>query len=1015
MRIVVIQTGGFEHFLAAANAVRSRYPSADLIGVVQNADLRRAACSGRFVRLIGRPESVKTWVPRELAAERCRLCVIPFESRLGVYYWHFRCMPLQLGIPMIASFNRCGTLWVRRRPGWVIAMAFSCLLIRAIHAPALSLWGSLRWWLDVALLFAMAVAALVVRGLHVVWPRTKASGGPLSEAVPERVVLFIPSLGLGGAQRQLLIYLTHLDRSRWTPELVTLNMPDKFFEEAVRALGVPVTYLNAAQDFWLCGLVWRLMQHLRTHSVSVIHSWLHYAAMLGAVAGSLAGTRVIIGSFRSERPGRFPWFYPKWQRGIDMLTAPLHTAMIANSDAVRAEHQQWAWAAPSKLLTVYNGIGPVPETCQDQQRALREELNLPDDALVVGIVGRLSLEKDHRTFLDAARFVLNRRPDVQFLIVGEGPLRRQIEADLERWGLLSSVKLVGERKDVLTIIRLLDVLVLTSRTEGFPNVLLEAAAVGTAVVTTAAGGAAEVVEDGRTGFVVPCRNSWAVGERVLQLLMKPDMRSRFSEAAQRRAATVFAARQAAESMEWCYRDGLDRKRRLPIASRAVRTCLISPHVSGVLRGLSHGPVGGAEIQLSRLATTLARDPRFSVTVVTSDGTRSGRERFAGLTVAYTSLFGQSDLALTPALRSARSEGTVPERSAHPRLRSPVAGRLPAAMVAPLRWLVHRGREVRDVAAWIRLLNSMDADLYVMRCASPQVAYVRLAATLLRRKLVYLAAHDQDVNGGYVAQQGIWGRRFEWGLRRADAIVCQHGEQVRQVRRRYGRAAELIRSFCPVESVSERAMPRTFILWMARLDDWKQPSLFVDLAERFPHEMFLMVGPPSDTNPNAQAELGGRMGALSNFHFEPGVPFEDTSALFAQAKLFVNTSRDEGFPNTFLQAAACGTPIVSWSVNPDGILTRYQMGICANGDQATFEHALRDLCGDAEFRVRMGDNGRKYVARQHASSPIGAQYADLLLGLAGRRPVAQAKVDAPAPAETIMAEPALERKSSGARR
>lgn len=1015
MRIVVIQTGGFEHFLAATTAVRSRYPGADVIGVVREADLRRAACSGQFVRLIGRPDVVKQWVPWELTEERCQLCVIPFESRLGVYYWQFRRMPLQLGIPHIASFNRCGVLRFSQPVTWVLYTLFACVALRSVHAPVMKIWGYVRRWMDVALLFVLAGLALVVRGLHVVWPRKMASGSHSTAATPERVVLFIPSLGVGGAQRQLLTFLTHLDRTRWTPELVTLNMPDKFFEEPVRALGVPVTYLNPAQDFWLCGLVWRLVQHLRSHSVSIIHAWLHYAAMLGAVAGALAGTPVIIGSFRSERPGRFPWFYPKWQRGIDILTAPLQTALIANSDAVRLEHRQWSWAADSKLVTIYNGIDPIPEPTQDQQRALRAELDLPYEVSLVGIVGRLSLEKDHRTFLDAARFVLNRRPDTQFLIVGEGPLRRQVEADIQRWGLTGAVKILGERKDAMALIRLLDVLVLTSRSEGFPNVLLEAAAGGTAVVTTAAGGAAEVVEDGRTGFVVPCRNSWAVGERVLQLLMKPDMRSRFAEAAQRRAATVFAADEAADAIEACYREGLDRDRRMSIASRAVRTCLISPHVSGVLRGTSHGPVGGAEIQLSRLATALSHDPRFSVTVVTGDGTRTGRERFAGLAVTYTSLFGQSNSAPTSAPRAARSAGDAPDRSENPGLRSRTARSLPAAIAAPLRWLVQRGREVRDIAAWIKLLGTVDADLYVMRCASPQVAYVRLAATLLRRKLVYLAAHDQDVNGGYVAQQGVWGRRFDWGLRRADAIVCQHGEQIMQVRRRYGRGAELIRSFCPVEAVYGRAMPRTFILWMARLDDWKQPSLFVDLAERFPHEMFLMVGPPSDTNPNALAELGGRMGALPNFRFEPGVPFEETSALFAQAKLFVNTSRGEGFPNTFLQAAACGTPIVSWSVNPDGILTRYQMGICANGDQATFEQALRDLCGDVEFRVRMGENGRKYVARQHAAGPIGAQYADLLLGLVGRRPVAQAEGEAPAAEETIVAEPVLERKSAGARR
>ncbi len=1007
MHIAVIQTGELAPCLAAAEAARARYPGAQLIGIVRETDMRRAACSGQFVRLIGRPEQVKGWIPWEVFGEGCQLFVVPFERRLGVYYWQYRIMPLYLGIPQVASFNRRGTLRIRSCSGWLLATAVSCLLVRPIYSPLLVMWGHLREWLDVTMLFLLALMALVVRGVRVVMSQVPiAPLGP--QKLTQRVLLFIPSLGVGGAQRQLVTYLSRLDRSKWKPELVTFEMPDKFFEIDVRALGVPVTYLNPTQDFWSSRIVLRLVKHVRSRDPVVIHSWLHYAAMLGSIAGALAGTPVIVGSFRSERPGRFPWFYPKWQRCMDILTAPLHTTMIANSDAVRAEHEQWAWAAPAKLVTIYNGIDPIPVPPQDELQALRAELRVHPDTPLVGIVGRLSLEKDHRTFLDAARFVLNRRPDVQFLIVGEGPLRQQIEADVQRWGLSGSVKILGERKDALAIIRLLDVLVLTSRSEGFPNVLLEAAVVGTAVVTTAAGGAAEVVEDGRTGFVVPCRNSWAVGERVMQLLMKPDMRSRFAEAAQRRAETIFAATHTTAATEACYRDGLDRDRRLPAARRAVRTCLISPHVGRVLRGASRGPVGGAEIQLSRLAHALAKDDRFAVTVATSDGFRVGRERFGRLSVAYTTLFGRPS-APEPGFFAVEPGQQAPDMSA-----GSVARWIPAAVAAPLRWVVHRGRELRDVIAWTRLLGTIDADLYVMRCASPQVAYVRLATRLLRRKLVYLAAHDQDVNGAYAAQQGIWGRRFEWGLRRADAIVCQHGEQAMDLQRRYRRTPHLIKSFCPVDAGPVRPMPRTYILWMARLDAWKQPGLFIDLAERLPHEMFLMVGPASETHPHALDEWGGRIGALPNLRFEPGVPFEDTSALFAQAKLFVNTSREEGFPNTFLQAAACGTPIVSWSVNPDGILTRYQLGMCANSDAAIFEQAVRDLCGDAEFRTRLGENGRRYVARFHATAVIADEYARLLLELAGRRSATPAA--APAAEESCPSmPPALEQKSAGGRR
>src|SRR5207249_1389866 len=115
-----------------------------------------------------------------------------------------------------------------------------------------------------------------------------------------------------------------------------------------------------------------------------------------------------------------------------------------------------------------------------------------------------------------------------------------------------------------------------------------------------------------------------------------------------------------------------------------------------------------------------------------------------------------------------------------------------------------------------------------------------------------------------------------------------------------------------------------------------------LAARMPEETFVMVGPPSPIAPDNLLRLQKLAAAVPNLCLSAGVPFERTEALFAEAKLFVNTSRDEGFANTFLQAAACGTPIVSWAVNPEGILDRYQMGYCADGEWARFEQCVHLL-------------------------------------------------------------------------
>src|SRR2546428_377503 len=159
----------------------------------------------------------------------------------------------------------------------------------------------------------------------------------------------------------------------------------------VRALGIPITYLNRHREFWMAGVIWRLMRHLQAHPCHVLHGWMHYAAALGAIAGRLAGVPVVIGSFRSERPGRFPWFYARWQRGLDVLTAPLHTMLIANSKAVREENRKWALIPERKLFTVYNGISPDESVLQSgvEMDKLRSELNLPAGAALGGIGGGL--------------------------------------------------------------------------------------------------------------------------------------------------------------------------------------------------------------------------------------------------------------------------------------------------------------------------------------------------------------------------------------------------------------------------------------------------------------------------------------------------------------------------------------------------------------------------------------------------------------------------------------------------
>src|SRR5262249_8971816 len=157
-------------------------------------------------------------------------------------------------------------------------------------------------------------------------------------------------------------------------------------------------------------------------------------------------------------------------------------------------------ARARKIVVIKNGVAGV-DAAADDRPELRRELGLASDAKLIGIVARLQEVKGHRFFIDAAARVLRREVDARFVLVGDGPLRTDIENQAADPGITGHVHLLGDRTDVSRLVAAFDLLVLASLHEGLPNAVMEAMAAGVPVVSTAVGGAKELISDGETGYL----------------------------------------------------------------------------------------------------------------------------------------------------------------------------------------------------------------------------------------------------------------------------------------------------------------------------------------------------------------------------------------------------------------------------------------------------------------------------------------------------------------------------------
>ena len=237
----------------------------------------------------------------------------------------------------------------------------------------------------------------------------------------------------------------------------------------------------------------RLALLFRAQGVDVVHTHNPQPLIYGAPAGKLAGCATV-----HTRHGENP--DPPLRKVLRRLSGTLADAYVAVSEETAALARQEHDAKLSKISVIRNGIDLSRfDPLRPQRLAVRQELGIPDDAWVVGTVGRAVSDKNHALLVDAMRLL----PDVHAIIVGDGALLPALREQVAALGLTARVHLLGMRRDAPRVMQAFDVFAMSSRSEGLPLVILEAMASALPIVSTAVGGIPNVISDGRTGLLVP--------------------------------------------------------------------------------------------------------------------------------------------------------------------------------------------------------------------------------------------------------------------------------------------------------------------------------------------------------------------------------------------------------------------------------------------------------------------------------------------------------------------------------
>jgi len=354
-----------------------------------------------------------------------------------------------------------------------------------------------------------------------------------------RICLVVGQLSLGGLERQAYLLATGLDRRRFEVTVVSMNAGGPW-GKALRQADVTVAEVNrnGHLDWRRLVRMARLFRSIRPH---VVYSFNYETNAYARLAGLLAGVPILVTGERSV--------YMSWSMGVlERLLMRFTECVICNAEAIRRDLIDRMGLPEHKVITVLNAVMIPDPPGPLERRAARHLIGAAEDEIVVGTIAALAERKNLAVLVRAAS-LCPAAARLRFVVVGGGPEEEALRASIREHGMEDRFKLLGEREDAWRLLPGFDLFVLTSRSEGMPNALMEAMAAERPCVCTDVGGCRELLEHGKTGYLVAPGDARGVADRIVELSRDAALRALMGRAGRERIAKGYSVERLVSDVE----------------------------------------------------------------------------------------------------------------------------------------------------------------------------------------------------------------------------------------------------------------------------------------------------------------------------------------------------------------------------------------------------------------------------------------------------------------------------------